>query len=45
MEPLVRGGQGRSDRSTEDSGKIYAWVFLAGFVVIVVALLPFFFHR
>jgi hypothetical protein len=38
-EPLVKGGQGRSDEEVEDSATICAWVFLAGIALIGIALL------
>jgi len=36
---LIRGGQGRDAREVEDSALICAWVFVAGIVLIGIALL------
>lgn len=41
MEPLVSGGQGRSDDDTEHDGKICGWCFLAMLIVALVLALPF----
>lgn len=38
-EPLVRGGQGRSNEEVEDSALICAWVLLVGIVLVGIAIL------